>query len=398
MSMSVQKSQVTQDGKIHKDTTGLRLVDDLKMFKITMSNTSSRNKLNPEINDHYNIFTRESQEYELKTKDEAYGILVQQFVMVQLTSSWTVSSKVSEMPKIRSPGEGLEPTEEMMELVGRAYVVVENPLQNPECGHEIRLVANTDLEVFDLIIGMDWLAYHRAAKSDCYEKDCRFLFRMAWILEVQGFEKPGKKTLGITCIVDLPYRLAPSENVRIIETSLKNFKRRVLFNQVTHHGENPVSLCQEEDGSNGGDGALECVLTTGNPIKVWTIKNRLPFSPELMTCLDQLQGACYFSQIDLRSDHHQLSVREEDITIDRLLILRYSVHPGADKMYYDMRGDCIGGPMYEERHCLSTVSKQRGGICRSPVFDMDEVGKSSACWTEDCARTTEKIVLKSRKD
>ncbi|GJV36968.1 hypothetical protein Tco_1409445 [Tanacetum coccineum] len=38
---------------------------------ITISNTSSRNKLNPEVNDHYNIFTRESQEYELKTKDEA---------------------------------------------------------------------------------------------------------------------------------------------------------------------------------------------------------------------------------------------------------------------------------------------------------------------------------------
>ncbi|GKA17156.1 hypothetical protein Tco_0696993 [Tanacetum coccineum] len=49
----------------------LCLVDDLRMLKITMSNTSSRNKLNPEIKDHYNIFTRESQEYELKTKDEA---------------------------------------------------------------------------------------------------------------------------------------------------------------------------------------------------------------------------------------------------------------------------------------------------------------------------------------
>ncbi|GKC99515.1 hypothetical protein Tco_1169790 [Tanacetum coccineum] len=39
----------------------LCLVDDLKMLKITMSNTSSRNKLNPEVNDHYNIFSRESQ-------------------------------------------------------------------------------------------------------------------------------------------------------------------------------------------------------------------------------------------------------------------------------------------------------------------------------------------------
>ncbi|GKA14598.1 hypothetical protein Tco_0694244 [Tanacetum coccineum] len=52
----------------------LCLVDDLKMLKITMSNTSSRNKLNPEVNDHYNIFSRESQEYELKTKDEALSI------------------------------------------------------------------------------------------------------------------------------------------------------------------------------------------------------------------------------------------------------------------------------------------------------------------------------------
>ncbi|GKC07765.1 hypothetical protein Tco_0999375 [Tanacetum coccineum] len=51
----------------------LCLVDDLKMLKITMSNTSSRNKLNPEINDHYNIFTRESEEYELKTEDKAYA-------------------------------------------------------------------------------------------------------------------------------------------------------------------------------------------------------------------------------------------------------------------------------------------------------------------------------------
>ncbi|GJZ10787.1 hypothetical protein Tco_0545546 [Tanacetum coccineum] len=49
----------------------LCLVDDLKMLKITMSNTSSRNKLNPEINDHYNIFTGECQKDELKTKDKA---------------------------------------------------------------------------------------------------------------------------------------------------------------------------------------------------------------------------------------------------------------------------------------------------------------------------------------
>ncbi|GJW90085.1 retrovirus-related pol polyprotein from transposon TNT 1-94 [Tanacetum coccineum] len=58
----------------HKDggeATRLCLVDDLKMLKITMSNTSSRKKLNPEINDHYNILTGECQKDELKTKDKA---------------------------------------------------------------------------------------------------------------------------------------------------------------------------------------------------------------------------------------------------------------------------------------------------------------------------------------
>ncbi|GKC35443.1 hypothetical protein Tco_1047827, partial [Tanacetum coccineum] len=71
MSMSVQKSQVHKMAKFQDGVKRLCLVDDLKMLKITMSNTSSRNKLNPEVNDHYNIFSRESQEYELKTKDEA---------------------------------------------------------------------------------------------------------------------------------------------------------------------------------------------------------------------------------------------------------------------------------------------------------------------------------------
>ncbi|GKB86264.1 hypothetical protein Tco_0958536, partial [Tanacetum coccineum] len=55
----------------YKMAKRLCLVDDLKMLKITMSHTSSRNKLNPEVNDHYNILTRKSQKDELKTKDEA---------------------------------------------------------------------------------------------------------------------------------------------------------------------------------------------------------------------------------------------------------------------------------------------------------------------------------------
>ncbi|GKB21914.1 hypothetical protein Tco_0855837 [Tanacetum coccineum] len=66
----------SQDGKVSrwqsfKMAKRLCLVDDLKMLKITMSNSSSRNKLYPEINDHYNIFTGECQKDELKTQDKA---------------------------------------------------------------------------------------------------------------------------------------------------------------------------------------------------------------------------------------------------------------------------------------------------------------------------------------
>ncbi|GJV03394.1 hypothetical protein Tco_1336963 [Tanacetum coccineum] len=61
----VNESQERRSIKVFQDN------HSRKMLKITMSNTSSRNKLNPEINDHYNILTGECQKDELKTKDKA---------------------------------------------------------------------------------------------------------------------------------------------------------------------------------------------------------------------------------------------------------------------------------------------------------------------------------------
>ena len=43
-----------------------------------------------------------------------------------------------------------------------------------------------------------------------------------------------------------------------------------------------------------------------------TIKNKYPL-PRINDFFDQLQGASYFSKIDLRSGYHQLKVRECDI-------------------------------------------------------------------------------------
>nr|GFB69693.1 putative reverse transcriptase domain-containing protein [Tanacetum cinerariifolium] len=71
---------------------------------------------------------------------------------------------------------------------GRAYVVVENPQQNPN------VVAGS----FDVIIGMDLLSYHRAV-IDCYKKIVRIPLPNGEILEVQG-ERPEKDPGSLACI------------------------------------------------------------------------------------------------------------------------------------------------------------------------------------------------------
>ena len=43
-----------------------------------------------------------------------------------------------------------------------------------------------------------------------------------------------------------------------------------------------------------------------------TIKNKYPV-PRIDDLFDQLQGACVFSKIDLRSGYHQLKIRAMDV-------------------------------------------------------------------------------------
>ena len=43
-----------------------------------------------------------------------------------------------------------------------------------------------------------------------------------------------------------------------------------------------------------------------------TVKNKYPL-PRIDDLFDQLQGACTFSKIDLRSGYHQLKIRAMDV-------------------------------------------------------------------------------------
>ena len=59
------------------------------------------------------------------------------------------------------------------------------------------------------------------------------------------------------------------------------------------------------------DGSLRMCIDYRQLNKV-TIKNRYKL-PRIDDLFDQLQGAKFFSKIDLRSGYHQLKIREKDI-------------------------------------------------------------------------------------
>ncbi|GJT58011.1 putative reverse transcriptase domain-containing protein [Tanacetum coccineum] len=206
----------------------------------------------------------------------------------------------------------------------------------------------TRLGNFDIIVRMDWLAYHRAV-IDCYEKIVRIPLPSGEILEVQG-EKPKKDPRLLSCIkadekklvdirivrdfpevfpddlsglppvqeiefcIDLipgrlpvvksPYRLAPSEMIEL-SNQLKELQEKGFIRPSHSPWGAPVLFVKKKDG------ALRMCIDYRELNKL-TIKNRYPL-PRIDDLFDQLQGARCFSKIDLRSGYHQLRVREEDI-------------------------------------------------------------------------------------
>ncbi|KAI3779464.1 hypothetical protein L2E82_09184 [Cichorium intybus] len=59
------------------------------------------------------------------------------------------------------------------------------------------------------------------------------------------------------------------------------------------------------------DGSMRMCIDYRELNKI-TVKNKYPL-PRIDDLFDQLQGASYFSKIDLRSGYHQLKIRESDV-------------------------------------------------------------------------------------
>ncbi|GJW38168.1 putative reverse transcriptase domain-containing protein [Tanacetum coccineum] len=206
----------------------------------------------------------------------------------------------------------------------------------------------TRLGSFDIIVGMDWLAYHRAV-TDCYEKIVRIPLSSGEILEVQG-EKPEKDLRLLSCIkadekkledirivrefpevfpddmsglppvreiefrIDLipgalpdvksPYRLAPSEMIEL-SNQLKELQEKGFIRPSHSPWGAPVLFVKKKDG------ALRMCIDYRELNKL-TIKNCYPL-PRIDDLFDHYRARAvspkYISIRDIIKEEHEVHLK-----------------------------------------------------------------------------------------
>ncbi|XP_074327983.1 uncharacterized protein LOC141665898 [Apium graveolens] len=109
---------------------------------------------------------------------------------------------------------------------------------------------------------------------------------------------------GAEPISKAPYLMAPIELQELNEQLQELLDRGCIRPNVSPWGASVLFVKKK-------DGSMRLCVDYMELNKV-TIRNRYPL-PRIDDLFDQLQGAKYFSKIDLRSGYHQLRVREEDI-------------------------------------------------------------------------------------
>ncbi|RVW22924.1 Retrovirus-related Pol polyprotein from transposon 17.6 [Vitis vinifera] len=195
---------------------------------------------------------------------------------------------------------------------------------------------------FDVILGMDWLAsYH--ASVDCFEKRVTFSIpgqpkfsfegkhvdrplRMISALRASSLLKKGCQGFlaSVICLAchqkrggvhhrsgtgtgpmsKAPYRMAPVE-LKELKVQLQELLDKGFIRPSVSPWGAPVLFVKKKDGS------MRLCIDYRELNKV-TVRNKYPL-PRIDDLFDQLQGACVFSKIDLRSGYHQLRVRGEDV-------------------------------------------------------------------------------------
>ncbi|GKD22358.1 putative reverse transcriptase domain-containing protein [Tanacetum coccineum] len=116
---------------------------------------------------------------------------------------------------------------------------------------------------------------------------------------------------GTTPVAKSPYRLPPSEMQELSEQLQELQDKGIIRPSYSPRGA-PVLFVKKKDGS-----FRMCI--DYHELNKLTIKNRYPL-PRIDDLFDQLQGARYFSKIDLRSGYHQLRTKEDHENHLRLML------------------------------------------------------------------------------
>ena len=101
-----------------------------------------------------------------------------------------------------------------------------------------------------------------------------------------------------------PFRMAPVE-LKELNLQLQELQGKGFIRPSTSPWGSPVLFVKKKDG-------MLRLCVDYRKLNRVTVKNKYPL-PRIEDLFDQLNGACYFSKIDLRSGYHQLRVRDSDI-------------------------------------------------------------------------------------
>ncbi|GJT48777.1 hypothetical protein Tco_0974934 [Tanacetum coccineum] len=223
-----------------------------------------------------------------------------------------------------------------MKLVSKVYRDVEIEIDDSD--FKIDLIPIV-LGAFDIVIGMDWLDRKGEFKLCSMMKARKYLSHgchafMARVVH-NSFEKKSLKDVlvvnefldvfpedlpgippewqvefqidhipGATPIAKTPYRLALSEMKELMSQLQELLDKGFILPSSSPWGA-LILFVKNKDGS------MRMCIDYRELNKV-TVKNVYPLL-RIDDLFDQLQGARWFSMIDLLSGYHQLKVREEDI-------------------------------------------------------------------------------------
>ena len=118
------------------------------------------------------------------------------------------------------------------------------------------------------------------------------------ILEFEITLMPGAQPISRT-----PYQMTPTE-LKELKSELDEPLEKVFIKPSVSPWGAPVLLAKK-------DGSRRLCIDY-RELNKFTMKNRCPL-PHIDDIFDQLEGACIFSKLDLKSGYHQLKVREADI-------------------------------------------------------------------------------------